>query len=327
MAKFLVQGRDACRVLDRLSTARIDVAPGRVVYTQWLNARGGIEADLTITRLDETRFLVITSVASHIRDLAWLQEHIPEGAHCTVTDQTSGIAMLGLMGPRAREVLAAASGARLDNEVFAFGTSQEIEIGYALVRASRISYVGELGWELCIPTEFALHVLERLREAGQGARLRHAGIHAMNACRTEKGYRHWGHDLGIEDSPLEAGLGFVCAWDKPGGFLGREALLAQRSAGAPHKRLLQLRLEDPGERIHHEEPIFADGIAVGVTTSGMYGHRVDAPLVMGYVRCAHPITADWIAATRFELAIGDRRVPARAQLGPWYDPQTLRMRA
>lgn len=330
MAKFLVQGRDALGVLERLSTARIDVAPGRIVYTQWLNELGGIEADLTITRLEEHRFLVVTSVASHVRDLARLERAIGPEDRCTVTDVTSGWALLALMGPASRAVLQAASGLpaqALTAPAFAFGDSREIEIGCAVVRASRITYVGELGWELYVPADTALHVFERLWAAGQSHGLALGGFHAINACRTEKGYRHWGHDIGIEDTPLEAGLGFTCAWDKPGGFIGREALLRQREAGVQHKRLLQFRLDDETECLFHEEPLFADGQPVGVITSGMFGHRVGGSLGMGYVKRPHAITADWIANTRFEIGVGDRRVPAQAQVGAWYDPQGLRIKA
>ena len=326
MAKFLVQGRDACAVLSRLGTADVDVAPGRVVYTQWLNPRGGIEADLTVTRLALDRFMVVTSVASHIRDLAWLQRHIDDEARCTVTDITSGLALLSVMGPNSRALLQQVSGADLANAAFPFGSSQEIEIGYAIVRAQRLTYVGELGWELYVPTESALHVFERLLEAGRAFGLRLAGFHALNACRMEKGYRHWGHDMGIEDTPVEAGLAFTCAWDKAGGFIGREAVLAQRALGVPHKRLLQFRLADPTQFVHHEEPILADGEPVGIVTSGRYGHRVDASLAMGYVTRPHPITPEWIAATRFEIAVGARRVPAQAGLGAWYDPAQARIR-
>lgn len=324
MAKFMVQGRDACAVLNRISTANVDVALGRIVYTQWLNEQGGIEADLTVTRLEQNRFLVVTSVSSHIRDLAYLNEHIDPDQFCTVTDVTSGMPMVGLMGPNSRALLTQLSGADLSNEAFPFGTSQEIEIGYAIVRASRITYVGELGWEIYIPAEFALHVFDRIMEAGPAHGLKLAGFHALNACRTEKAFRHWGHDIGIEDLPSSAGLAFTCDWDKPGGFIGREAALALKDQGAPHKRLLQFKLADAAELLVHEEPIFADGRAVGVITSGMFGHRIEASLGMGYVKLDQPITADLIRATKFEIGIGDRRVPAQAQLGGWYDPRNER---
>ncbi|MFM8770052.1 MAG: FAD-dependent oxidoreductase, partial [Rubrivivax sp.] len=327
MAKFLVQGRDAVRVLNRLSTAQIDGPAGRIVYTQWLNTLGGIEADLTVTRLDEQSFLVVTSVASHVHDLAHLRHAITPEEFCTVTDVTAGWALLSVMGPRSRELLTAVSGTDFSNQAFPFGASREIEIGYAVLRASRITYVGELGWELYVPADGAVQVFERLWTAGQGLGLKLAGFHALNACRTEKGYRHWGHDIGIEDTPLEAGLAFTCAWDKPGGFNGREALLGQREAGVPAKRLLQFRLNSATELLFHEEPILADGRPVGVITSGMYGHRVDAALGMGFVKPGHAVTPEWVAATLFEIGVGDRRVPAQARLGAWYDPQGLRIKS
>ncbi len=324
MPKFVVQGRDACQVLNRICTANVDVVPGRIVYTQWLNQRGGIEADLTLTRLASDHYLVVTSTSSHIRDLAYLHEHIPRDAFCTVTDMTSGLPMLSLMGPNSRALLASVSGANLGNDAFPFGTSQQIEIGYAIVRASRITYVGELGWELYIPAEFALHVFDRLMQAGAAQGLKLAGFHALNACRMEKGYRHWGHDVGIEDTPVEAGLAFTCAWYKPGGFIGREAALAQKACGTPYKRLLQFKLAAPDELLTHEEPIFANGRAAGMITSGMYGHRVEASLGMGYVRLQEPITPELLRATRFDIGVGDRRIQAQAQLGAWYDPKNER---
>jgi heterotetrameric sarcosine oxidase gamma subunit len=327
MAKFLVQGRDACRILNRLSTANVDQQVGRVVYTQWLNENAGIEADLTVTRTDVDKFLIVTSVASHSHDLAYLKQQIPPDANCTVTDVTSGMSLLGVMGPNSRALLQKVSGIDLSDEKFPFGTSQEIEIGYAICRASRITYVGELGWEIYIPTEFSLYVFEQLLSAGLSFGLKLAGMHAMNACRLEKGYRHWGHDIGIEDTPLEAGLSFTCAWNKPGGFIGQAALALQRERGLPNKRLLQFKLSQPDEILVHEEPIFANNHPVGIITSGMYGHRVGALLGMGYVQLDQPLTADAISALRFEVGVGDRRVQAQAQLTPWYDPKGVLIRA
>ena len=328
MAKFMVQGRDACKVLNRICTADVNVPAGKLVYTQWLNHRGGIEADLTVLRLRDDQYMVVTSVSSHIRDLAYLNEHIGD-AFCTVTDVTSGTPMLGVMGPNARALMAEITGmdiVEFENNAFPFGTSKEVEIGYAIVRANRITYVGELGWELYIPAEFALHVYDRIMTAGANHGLKLAGFHAMNACRTEKGYRHWGHDIGIEDTPVEAGLSFTCAFDKAGGFIGREAVLSQKESGPPVKRLIQLKLENPNELVYHEEPIFADGKAVGIITSGMYGHRVGASLGMGYVKLDGPITVDRLKATRFEVGVAERLVPAQAQLSPWYDAKNERIR-
>jgi 4-methylaminobutanoate oxidase (formaldehyde-forming) len=331
-AKFLVQGADACSLLNRLSTADVDVAPGRIVYTQWLNERGGIEADLTVTRLAAREFLVVTSAICQTRDLAWLRRAIDAdpAAHCSVTDVTAGIAMLGVMGPRSRALLERLSGADLSNAAHPFGVSREIEIGYARVRASRITYVGELGWELYLGAEHCLDVYERLIEAGADFGLRHAGYHAMASCRVEKGYRHWSHDIGDEDTPLEAGLGFTVAWDKPGGFVGREALLAQRARGAPPKRLVQVMLEDASAAapmLHHEEPILRDGLIVGSIKSGAWGHRLGRSLGMGYVSVEGGVTREWLESGWWQIEVACAPVPARVQLQPWYDPKNERIKA
>jgi 4-methylaminobutanoate oxidase (formaldehyde-forming) len=326
-SKFLVTGADACRVLNRLCANDVDRQPGSVIYTQWLNERGGIEADLTVTRLSDVEFLVVTTAAGQTRDFAWLKRHMPDDARCFAVDVTSGLPMLGLMGPNSRVMLEKLSGEDFSNEAFPFATSKEIEIGYARVRASRITYVGELGWELYIPAEFAAHVFECLDEAGRSFGLVHAGYHAMNACRMEKAYRHWGHDIGDEDTPLEAGLGFAVAFDKPGGFIGRDALLRQREAGVPRRRLVQFKLEDDQKLLYHEEPIYRDGELIGSITSGMYGHRVEASLGMGYLREDGGVTKDFIDAGNYEIEIAWEKVPAKAQLAPFYDPKMERVKA
>ncbi|MBU3671433.1 MAG: FAD-dependent oxidoreductase [Sinobacteraceae bacterium] len=330
-AKYLVQGRDSCAVLNQLSTSNLDVAPGRIVYTQWLNERGGIEADLTITRLSHTQYLVVTSAICQTRDLAWLQRYLDDHPqHCTATDVTAGIAMLGIMGPHSRALLSELSGADLSNAAHPFGQSREIEIGYARLRASRITYVGELGWELYIPAEQLMDVYERLLEAGQKYGLTHAGYHAMAACRVEKGYRHWSHDIADEDTPLEAGLGFTVAWDKPGGFVGREALLAQRQRGVLPKRLVQVMLDDDSASapmLYHEEPIVRDGLIVGSTRSGAWGHRINRSIGMGYVHCDAGVTPEWLAAGQWEIEVAGQRYAARVQLQPWYDPKGERIKS
>ena len=330
-AKFQVQGRDACSVLGELSTANVDVPAGRIVYTQWLNERGGIEADLTITRVAEHEFLVVTSAICQTRDLSWLRRRIEAraDARCAVTDLTAGLAMLGVMGPGSRALLASLSGADLANAAHPFGSSAEIEIGYARVRASRITYVGELGWELYIPGEQLFDVYERLCEAGAGFGLRHAGYHAMAACRVEKGYRHWSHDIGDEDTPLDAGLGFTIAWDKPGGFIGREALLAQRARGALPRRLVQVMLQNDSASaplLYHEEPLLRDGHIVGSIRSGAWGHRLERSIGMGYVSCEDGVTPQWLQSGRWEVEVACERHPAAVQLQPWYDPQGARIR-
>jgi 4-methylaminobutanoate oxidase (formaldehyde-forming) len=328
MTKFIVEGRDALKVLETVSANRIDVPLDKLVYTQWLNERGGIEADLTITRTGEQQFMVVSAAATHSRDLSYLRRHVEGADHCFLVDQTAAIPMLGVMGPQSRQLLQKVS-PRTDfsNESFPFGTSKIIEIGYAQVRASRITYVGELGWELYIPGDFALHVYEKLMEAGQEFKLTMAGMHAMNACRMEKGYRHWGDDISVEDTPIEGGLGFAVAWDKPTGFIGKEALLRQKALGIPRKRLLQFRLKDTDRLLYKEEPIWVNGRPAGAITSGMYGHRLEASLGMGYVKADEPINAAWVAQQKFEIEIGWERYEADAQLDPFYDPKQLRVKA
>jgi glycine cleavage system aminomethyltransferase T len=330
-AKFLVQGADACAFLNELSTANMDVAPGRIVYTQWLNERGGIEADLTITRLAANEFMVVTSAICQTRDLAWLRGQLQArpAARCAITDVTAGIAMLGVMGPRSRELLQRLSGADLSNAAHPFGHSREIEIGYASVRASRITYVGELGWELYVGAEHCLDVYERLLEAGAALGLRHAGYHAMGACRVEKGYRHWSHDIADEDTPLEGGLAFTIAWDKPGGFVGREALLEQRARGILPKRLVQVMVAEAGPDaplLYHEEPIVRDGRIVGSIKSGAWGHRLGRSIGMGYVSCEEGVTKDWLASGQWQVEVACERWGAKAQLAPWYDPANERIK-
>lgn len=326
-AKFMVQGPDATRVLNRISVSELDVPVGKMVYTQWLNPQGGIEADLTITRTGPETYFVVTAGATQTRDFSWLIRHIPHDARCVATDVTSSMAVLSIMGPQARALLEKASGEDLSNESFPFATSREIQIGYARVRASRITFVGELGWELYIPTEFAVHVYDHLTNVGKPFGLTLAGYHAMNSCRTEKGYRHWGHDLTIEDTPLEAGLGFCVAWDKPGGFIGDEVLHAAKATGTPTRRMVQFCLEDPAKLLYHEEPIWCDGRIVGSISSGMYGHRIDASLGMGYVNHAEGVTAQWLAQQRFEIEVAWQKVPAVASLTPFYDPKSERIKA
>jgi len=228
-AKFKVQGKDAEAVLNQICANNVSVKPGRLVYTQWLNERGGIEADLTVTRIAEDEYLVVTSGETETKDYDWLESHIPKDANCYLTNMTSAMAVISIMGPNARELLQSMTPDDLSNEAFPFASSREIELGYGIVRASRITFVGELGWELYIPTEFALSIYDEIVECGKEYGLVHAGYHALNSCRIEKGYRHWGHDITDEDTPIDAGLEFAVKYDKPGGFIGRDALLKQKN--------------------------------------------------------------------------------------------------
>jgi len=328
-AKYSVEGRDACKVLNNISANNVDVEPGRIVYTQWCNERGGIEADLTVTRLEEDKFLVVTGAVPQVRDMAWLKRNTPENAHCIATDITSGLPMIAVMGPNSRALLQKLSGADLSNAAFPFGTSKEIEIGFARVRASRITYVGELGWELYIPTEFVAHVFERLIAAGAEFGITPAGMHTMNNCRTEKAYRHWGHDMSDEETPIEAGLGFAIAWDKKGGFIGREALLKQKALPVHPKRMVCIALEDSSTAapmMYHEEPIYRNGVIVGSTTSGAWGHRVNLSLGMGYVSNDGGVTKDWLDSGKWEVELAWKRYSAKVQLQSFYDPKGERIK-
>src|SRR5277367_3252738 len=274
-AKFRLEGVDATRVLNRVCANDIDVAPGRMVYTQWLNERGGIEADLTVTRLSEREYLIVGGAETETKDFGWLRRHIEPQANCVLTNVTSGMGVLSVMGPRAREFLQSLTPNDLSDAAFPFATSQTIELAFALVRASRITYVGELGWELYVPTEFMQGVYDECLSAGPSHGLVHAGYHALNSLRIEKAYRHWGHDITDEDTPLEAGLGFAVKWDKPGGFIGREALLRQKQSGCA-KRLVQFKLKSPEPLLYHNEPIWRGDSIVGFIRSGMYGHTLGA---------------------------------------------------
>lgn len=319
--KYAVEGRDALSLLNLVCANNIDVPVGKVVYSQWLNGNGGIEADVTVTRLSETSFLVVTIAVSQRRDLAWLTRAIPEGANVHVRDVTSGLPMLALMGPKARALLAKVSPADFTDAAFPFGTSKEIDLGYARVRASRLTYVGEQGYEIYMPAEFAAHVFDELLGAGTEFGLRMGGFFAINSLRMEKGYRHWGHDIGEEDTPFQAGLGFAVALGKPGGFTGREALLRQKAEGPLTRRMVLLRLPgDTAPMLHHNEPILRDGMIVGSVTTGAWGHRVSASLGMGYVSNDDGINENWLASGTWEVEVAWKRYPAEVQLRAWYDP-------
>jgi 4-methylaminobutanoate oxidase (formaldehyde-forming) len=324
-AKFRLEGRDAAGVLNRVCTNNVDVTPGRVIYTQWLNERGGIEADLTVTRLTETAFMVVGGAETEVRDFYWLKRHIPDDAHCVLTNVTSGMGVISIMGPRARDLLQSLTPADLSHAGFPFATSREIEMGFGHVRASRITFVGELGWELYIPTELMQHLYDLIAAAGESYQLVHAGYHALNSLRLEKAYRHWSHDITDEDTPLEAGLGFVVKFDKPGGFIGREALIDQQERGLS-RHLVQLRLKDSEPLIYHNEPIWRDGEIVGHITSGAYGHTLGGAIGLGYVTAEPGSAAESVLAASYEVEVACERVAAEVSLQPLYDPENTQIR-
>lgn len=324
-AKFRLEGKDALQVLNHVCANDVDQSPGRLIYTQWLNKRGGIETDLTITRLSDDSFLIVTAAETEVRDFNWLKNHIPGEAHCVLTNVTSAMGVISIMGPRARDLLQSLTPADMGHEAFPFATSQKIELAYGIVRASRITFVGELGWELYVPTEFMLGVYDEIAAAGESYGLMHAGYHALNSLRMEKGYRHWSHDITDEDTPLEAGLGFTVKFDKPGGFIGREALLEQQKNGLP-KRLLQFKLRDPGPLLYHNEPIWRNDEIVGHITSGAYGHTLGACIGLGYVHMRDNLAADEVLDGDYEVEVAGVRVPAEVSLKPLFDPGNEKIR-
>ena len=324
--KHLIQGRDACAFLQRLCAGDVDVPDGKLVYTHMLNARGGIETDITVNRLAEDRYLVISSATTQPRDKAWIERHIAGDAQVTLTDVTSGYAVLSLQGPRSREILARVTDADLSNEAFPFATSQEIDIGYGRAVANRLTYVGELGWELHIPTEFAPGIFESVMAAGAELGLKPAGYHALEHLRSERAYREYQFDLTPEDTPFEAGLGFTVKLDKSGGFLGREALLRQKEAGLLAKRLVMFMLKDPAPVLFHEEPIRRDGEIVGYISSGAYGFTLGRSVGMGYVRHAGGVTKDFVESGDWDIEIACERFPAEASLRAFFDPAGERVK-
>ena len=324
--KFLLQGSDTEKIMNRICANDVSVPTGKAVYTTWLNERGGIESDLTVTRLREDLFLVITAGASQTRDLAWLHKNIPEDSRTTVTDVTSGYTVLSLMGPESRNLLSKLTPNDLSNKAFPFGTGREIEIGYAKALALRMTYVGELGWEIYLPAEFAQDIYDKIIDAGADHGLKLAGMHALNSLRLEKAYRHWGHDITDEDSPLEAGLGFAVKFDKKGGFIGRDALLKQKENKVLKRRLVQFALDDPQPLLYHNEPIWCGGKIVGDLTSGMYGHTIGTCLGMGYVSCEEGVSKEFLESNSFEIEVAGERYPARPSLTAFYDPKSKRVR-
>jgi 4-methylaminobutanoate oxidase (formaldehyde-forming) len=327
-SKYLIQGNDACKVLQRICTADVDVVPGRIVYTHWLNERGGIEADLTVTRLAENQYMVVSGAAVTNRDLDWLSRNIPDDAHCFCTDVTAAWAVLGIMGPDSRALLEKITSADLSNEAFPFGTAQPVEIGCAVGRAFRVSYVGELGWELYVPSDQARHAYAVILEAGADRGLVPAGMHALDSCRIEKKFLHFGHDIVDEDTPVEAGMRFVCHFDKPIHFIGRDAVRAQIDAGGPlKKRMVQFLLQDPQALLYHHEPILRDGTTVGYLTSGNYGHTLGGSVGLGYVRCEEGVSADFLDSGDWQIDVAGARIPAKASLRALYDPKGERSKA
>ncbi len=324
-AHIMVEGRDALGLLDRVSTNIVDVRLGQVVYTPWLNRRGGIESDLTITRLGVDRFLVVTAGVQIVHDMDWLRRHVRDDEFVTITDVSSGYATFSIMGPESRALMGKLTPALLDDQSFPFATARQIEFGYGLVWASRMTFVGELGWELHIPSEFAQSAFDDIVAAGDAHGLRLSGYDAIASLRLEAGYRDWGHDVGPDDTPMEAGIGFTVAWDKPVHFVGREALLPRK--GMPlARRLVQVALTDPEPLVFGTEPVLRDGKVVGFLKSGSYGHTIGRAVGMGYLSNPEGVSSNWLNEGSYEVEVAGRRHPASVSLKPFYDPRRTRVR-
>jgi 4-methylaminobutanoate oxidase (formaldehyde-forming) len=322
MGKLLVQGPDAEAVLQRICSNDVAVSVGQVVYTPVLNANGGFETDITVTRIAPDQFFIVTAAGTTIRDCDYIRRRIPADARATVTDVTHGYAMLAIMGPKSRDLLATLTDEDLSNEAFPYATAKEMDVAYARPLAVRMSYVGELGWELYIPSMFAVPVFDAIMAAGEKFGLRLVGMQAVNSLRLETGYRHWESDITPEDTPYEAGLGFGVKLNK-GAFDGREALVRQKEAGLT-KKMVMFTLEDPEPMLYANEPIYRNGDFVGQIRSGAYGHLVGASVGMGYVHNDQGVTSDWIASGTYEIMIEGSRVPAKASLCSPYDPKNER---
>jgi 4-methylaminobutanoate oxidase (formaldehyde-forming) len=326
MAKFLVQGRDAGRVLNYISANEVDGPAGGITYTQWLNEGGTLEADLTVTKLDDERYWVVASDTAHRHVETWMRRRIPDDAHAFVTDVTSGFAQLNVQGPRSRELLQAVTSADMSSDAFPFRAAREIDIGFARALCIRITYLGELGYELYIPAEQATQVYDRLVEAGEPMGLRHAGLKALASLRMEKGYRDYGHDIDNTDSVLEAGLGFAVDLDKRGGFIGREAVLAKKAEGPLRRRLVQILVKDPEPMLYHAEVLRRNGRMVGYIRAASYGHTLGGAVGLAMVDGDEAIDQAWLDAGRWEVEIAGRMYPAIASLRPLYDPAMKRIK-
>ncbi|NNK78732.1 MAG: GcvT family protein, partial [Litoreibacter sp.] len=320
--KLRVEGRDAEAFLNHVCGADLSVPVGKIVYTQFLNSRGGIEADVTVTRLSETAYLVVTPAATRLADETWMRRHQGD-FNVVITDVTAAEGVLAVMGPKARELMEKVSPADFSNATNPFGTAQAIELGMGLARVHRVTYVGELGWEIYVSTDMAAHAFETLREAGRDLDLKLCGMHMMDSCRIEKGFRHFGHDITAEDHVLEAGLGFAVKTGKPE-FIGRDAVLRKKETGLA-ARMLQFKLRDSEPLLYHNEPVLRDGEIVGYLSSGSYGHHLGAAMGMGYVPCAGE-TAEQVLASSYEIDVAGTRCAAEASLRPMYDPKSDRVK-
>jgi glycine cleavage system aminomethyltransferase T/glycine/D-amino acid oxidase-like deaminating enzyme len=323
-AKFALTGPDAEKELNRICASDVSVPVGKVLYTVLLNNSGGIETDLTVVRTGEQSYLLLCSCANQARDYTWIRTHLSPEANVALIDETSALAGFAIMGPRAREAMRRLTNSELTNESFPLGTSRLIDFGYTEARAVRMSFAGELGWEVYFPVEFAAHSFDRLRELSGSEMPKLVGLHALDSLRIEKGFRHYGHDISPIDTPIEAGLDFLVSYEKPSGFVGRDELLKRKESGVQRK-LVQFLLPPDAPFAYHDEPIYRNGDLCGHVTSGAYGHTLGGWVCLGYVSGGR-LDKSSIQNDKFELEVGMKKYPARASLTAMYDPQSTRMK-
>jgi 4-methylaminobutanoate oxidase (formaldehyde-forming) len=326
-SKYLLTGADAESVLQWLCTNDVAVEPGRTVYTGMLNDRGTYESDITVTRVSQEEFLLVSSAATTERDKDHIRTRIPAGSRAALVDVTSAYAVYGVMGPRSRELLSLLSRSDLSEAGFPFSNSREIDLGYSTVRATRITYVGELGWELYVPAEFAAGVYADLMEAGAAMGVANAGYYAIESMRLEKGYRAFGRELTPDYSPVEAGLLFACKLKTDICFLGRAAVEKARAEGQ-RRRLVSLVLDDPAVMMWGSELVLRDGTACGQVTSAAWGETVGGSVGLAYIRdpAGGTVTADFARTGSYQVNVGGELCAATVHLRPPYDPDGDRIR-
>jgi len=325
MAKFLVIGRDAAALLDRLSAGNVAGPCGQITYTQWLDDSGRVQADLTVTRLGDDKFLVVATDTAHRHVETWLHRHLGD-LRAAVVDVTGGLAQVNVQGPHSRAILAACTSVDVSNDALPFRRAREIDLGLARALCVRITYVGELGYELYVPVEQAVCAYDHLIAVGAPLGLRHAGLRALGSLRLEKGYRDYGHDIDNTDTIAEVGLGFAVDLARPTAFVGRAAVEAERARGLPRRRLVSVLLRDPEPLLFHAEVVRRDGVVVGDVRSGSYGHTLGGAVGLAMVERDQPIDAAWIASGTWQVEVAGRMVPATVSLRPLYDPTAERVR-
>ena len=327
MSKFVVEGRDAGRFLNFISANNVDAAAGTITYTQWLDDAGKLQADLTVTKLDDERFWVVASDTAHRHAVTWMKRHLGD-ARAHVADVTGGYGQLNVQGPRSRELLQSITSVDLSNAAFPFRAAREIDIGFARALCVRITYLGELGYELYVPTEQTAHVYDRITRAGEPFGMVHAGLKALASLRMEKAYRDYGHDIDNTDTVLEAGLGFAVDLKKPDGFLGKQAVVAQKAAGPLEQRLIQILVKDPEPMLFHAEIVRRDGVALGYVRAASYGHTLGGAVGLAMIRAPSGVAIDhkFLDSGSWEINIAGTLFPAVASLKPLYDPDNVRIK-